>query len=324
MLSGGTGGRWVRDRGRRLRPAEGEDGMASKLDTALGEYLKQIKKYPLLTPEEERELGQKVRAAADAEVGYAAGTISEQEYQRLRREAHEARERLAQANLRLVISVAKNFRNRGLPLEDLVNEGNVGLMNAIDRFDPNVGSRFSTYAGYWIDQAIRRAVQNASQMIHIPSYLMEQIGQMKLAMRQLEENLGRQPTMAELAEAMEITPRKAAAISQAIRACTTRAHDTALEDETPLTEALPDPRTPPPYEAVFSESDADFVAQMLSRITDREALVLKLRYGLSGSDGKRMTLKEIGDAVGLTRERVRQIEKEATRKLLEYVKEYYA
>ena len=298
--------------------------MSAKNGSILGDYLREIKKYALLTAEQERELGLRIRARADAERRLAEGEIDVQEYDRIQQSAAEARDQMAQANLRLVISVAKNFRNRGLPLEDLVNEGNVGLMNAIDRFDPNVGSRFSTYAGYWIDQAIRRAVQNASQMIHIPSYLMEQIGQMKLAMRQLEENLGRQPTMAELAEAMEITPRKAAAISQAIRACTTRAHDTALEDETPLTEALPDPRTPPPYEAVFSESDADFVAQMLSRITDREALVLKLRYGLSGSDGKRMTLKEIGDAVGLTRERVRQIEKEATRKLLEYVKEYYA
>ena len=296
--------------------------MASKLDSALGEYLKQIKKYALLTAEEERELGTKIRAFADSQDRYESGELSMEECEQLQRDASEAREHLAQANLRLVISVAKNFRNRGLPMEDLVNEGNVGLMNAIDRFDPTVGSRFSTYAGYWIDQAIRRAVQNASQMIHIPSYLMEQIGQMKLAMRELEENLGRQPAMYELAEHMDITQRKAAAISQAIKACTTRTQDAAAEGETSLTEALPDLRTPQPYAAVFSESDAEFVSQMLSRITDREALVLKLRYGLNRRDGKRMTLKEIGEAVGLTRERVRQIEKEATRKLMDYVKEY--
>lgn len=296
--------------------------MASKLDSALGEYLKEIKQFSLLTAEEERELGMKIRAVPEAEAAYARGEITLEQRDRIHREAAAARERLAQANLRLVISVAKNFRNRGLPMEDLVNEGNVGLMNAIDRFDPTVGSRFSTYAGYWIDQAIRRAVQNASQMIHIPSYLMEQIGQMKLAMRELEEQLGRQPSMSELAEHMKITPRKAAAISHAIRACTSRAQDAAGEGEPPLTEALPDTRTPQPYEAVFSESDADFVSHMLSRITEREALVLKLRYGLNRRDGKRMTLKEIGEAVGLTRERVRQIEKEATRKLMDYVKEY--
>jgi RNA polymerase primary sigma factor len=294
--------------------------MASKVDSALGEYLKQIKKYALLTADEERELGMKIRAFAEAGELLATGELSPQGYSRLELESHEARERLAQANLRLVISVAKNFRNRGLPLEDLVNEGNVGLMNAIDRYDPRMGSRFSTYAGYWIDQAIRRAVQNASQIIHIPSYLIEQIGQMKLTMRELAEKLGRQPTMAELAAAMEITPRKAAAISQAIKACVTRTQDTVVEGDTPLTEALPDTRTPPPYEAVFSETDAAFVQHALKRITEREAKVLKLRYGLSESGGKPMTLKAIGEEVGLTRERVRQIEKEATRKLMELVK----
>lgn len=296
--------------------------MASKLDSALGEYLKQIKKYSLLTAEDEQELGAKIRAVADAEEQYAHGELSMKQREHICHEAAAAREHLAQSNLRLVISIAKHFRNRGLPMEDLVNEGNVGLMNAIDRFDPAVGSRFSTYAGYWIDQAIRRAVQNASQMIHIPSYLMEQIGQMKLAMRELEEQLGRQPSMDELAKEMDITQRKAAAISQAIQACTSRSQDTVVDGESPLTESLPDTRTPQPYEAVFTESDADFVGQMLSRITDREALVLKLRYGLTNRDGKRMTLKEIGKTVGLTRERVRQIEKEATRKLMDYVKEY--
>ena len=294
--------------------------MGSKLDTALGEYLKQIKQFSLLTAEEERELGSQIRAAAEVEERYASGEVTDQERERVLREAHEAREHLAQSNLRLVITVAKNFRNRGLPMEDLVNEGNVGLMNAIDRFDPEVGSRFSTYAGYWIDQAIRRAVQNASQIIHIPSYLIEQISRMRLAARELEEEFGRPPSMAEVAEHMEITPRKAAAIAHAIRACTSRSQDAAGEGESPLTESLPDQRTPQPFEAVFSESDADFVSQMLSRITEREALVLKLRYGLNSRDGKRMTLKEIGETVGLTRERVRQIEKEATRKLTEYVK----
>ena len=295
--------------------------MASKLDSAIGEYLKQIKEYTLLTADQEHELGMQIRVAAEADERLARGEMTLQERDRALQQAAEAREQLAKCNLRLVISVAKNFRNRGLPMEDLVNEGNVGLMNAIDRFDPEVGSRFSTYAGYWIDQAIRRAVQNASQMIHIPSYLIEQIGRMRLARRELEEQLGRQPSMTELAEHMEITPRKAAAIAQAIRACTSRSQDPGAEGESSLTESLPDKRTPQPFEAVFSESDAEFVTSMLSRITEREALVLQLRYGLSNRDGKRMTLKEIGEAVGLTRERVRQIEKEATRKLMDYVKE---
>lgn len=295
--------------------------MSAKSDTALGEYLRQIKKYALLTAEEERELGLRVRAAAEADERYQRREITLRERERIMRAAAEARAQLAQANLRLVITVAKNFRNRGLPMEDLVNEGNVGLMNAIDRFDPNVGSRFSTYAGYWIDQAIRRAVQNAGQ-IHIPSYLIEQIGHMRLALRELAEKLGRQPTMVELAQHMGITPRKAAAIAQAIRACASRTPTATPEGETSITDNLPDPRAPSPFDAAFSQSDADFVGEMLSRITEREALVLKLRYGLSSRDGRRMTLKEVGAAVGLTRERVRQIEKQATQKLMEYMKDH--
>lgn len=294
--------------------------MSTRLDSALGEYLKQIKQYPLLTAEEERELGTKIQSAAHSDEALARRQITPGEYERLQRDAAEARARMIQANLRLVVSVAKSFRNRGLPMEDLVEEGNVGLVNAVDRFDPLVGSRFSTYASYWIDQAIRRAVQNAAQMIHIPSYLMEQIGHMKLAMRELEQSLGREPTLAEISSHLEISPRKAKRISQAIQACTCPTQSAADEDGGSVTDSLPDKRTPLPHDAVFSRSDEMFVSQMLSRITEREATVLQMRYGLH--DGRRMTLKEIGAAVGLTRERVRQIEKEAKEKLEEYVKEY--
>ena len=296
--------------------------MPAKSESAIGDYLKQIKHYPLLTAEEERELGAKIRAAAEAEQRLAQGDLSPSEHERIQYDAAQARDRMINANLRLVISVAKNFRNRGLPMEDLVNEGNVGLVNAVDRFDPTVGSRFSTYASYWIDQAIRRAVQTASQMIHIPSYLMEQIGHMRLAMRELESQLGRSATVQELAVHMQITARKAAAISQAIRACACPTQAASSDDGTSVIDSLPDSDTPAPHEQVVSESDASFVGNLLSRITDREALVLRMRYGLAARNGKAMTLKEIGDAVGLTRERVRQIEKEAKRKLEEFVKEH--
>jgi RNA polymerase primary sigma factor len=294
----------------------------TKLDTVLGDYLKEIKKYPLLTAEQERELGLRIRAREAAEQRFRAGEIDALEYEQVQREAAEARDQMVQANLRLVISVAKHFRNRGLPLEDLVNEGNVGLMNAVDRFDPAVGSRFSTYAGYWIDQAIRRAVQSSQQMIHIPSYLMEQIGHMRAAMGKLEKRLGRPPTMLEIAHDMDITQRKAKAISQAIKACTSRMQGSASADgESTLSDSLEDTRTPAPFEQIFTQSDAEFVRQMLDRITEREALVLKLRYGLKDRAGKRMTLKEIGAEVGLTRERVRQIEREAKGKLEEFMRQ---
>lgn len=296
--------------------------MATRLDSAIGDYLKQIKQYPLLTAEEERELGTIIRAAAESEQLISQGDITPYEYEQRQRSAAEARDRMIRANLRLVISVAKNFRNRGLPMEDLVNEGNVGLVNAVDRFDPLVGSRFSTYASYWIDQAIRRAVQTATQMIHIPSYLMEQIGHMKLAMRELEERLHRPPNIYELAAHMNVSARKAGAIAMAIRACACPTQAASSDDGGSVIDSIPDPVTPAPQESVISSSDADFVGNLLNRITDREAQVLKMRYGLSNRTGKPMTLKEVGDAVGLTRERVRQIEKEAKRKLEEYVKEY--
>jgi RNA polymerase primary sigma factor len=295
--------------------------MATKLDTALGDYLRQIKHYPLLTSEEEQELGEKIQSAGVAEERLARGEISLRQHEQLHRNAAIARDRMVQANLRLVISVAKHFRNRGLPMEDLVNEGNVGLMNAVDRFDPTVGSRFSTYATYWIDQAIRRAVQNSSQMIHIPSYLMEQIGHMKLAMRDLEIQLGRPPNMNEIATHMQISPRKAQAITQAIRACTCPKEETNNEEGQSWTATIADTRSPAPDEEIFTKSEADFVGAMLSRITEREAKVLKMRYGITQKNGKRMSLKEIGEAVGLTRERVRQIEKEAKKKLEDYVQE---
>ncbi|MBL8877895.1 MAG: sigma-70 family RNA polymerase sigma factor, partial [Phycisphaerales bacterium] len=278
----------------------------------------------LLTPEQERDLATRIRAASAAQEQLTRGELSPSRYEKIQQDAAEARAQMVQANLRLVISVAKNFRNRGLPMEDLVNEGNLGLMQAVDRFDPDVGSRFSTYASYWIDQSIRRAVQNGAQMIHIPSYLIEHIGRMRLAMRELMVKFGRDPTISELAAHLETTPRKVAAVAQAIRACACPSQSGSADDGATIADSLPDRRTPAPHETVNSESDADFVTKMLDIITDREAVILKLRYGLNDESGKRLTLKEIGDQVGLTRERVRQLEKQAKRKLEEYFKEHFS
>lgn len=295
--------------------------MATRLDSSLGDYLREIKQYQLLTPEEEHELGTQIRAAARCDDDFALGNMSLAEREDLERAAAASRDRMIQANLRLVVSVAKHFRNRGLPMEDLVNEGNVGLVHAVDRFDPEVGSRFSTYASYWIDQAIRRALQNATQIIHIPAYLMEQIGHMKLAQRKLEEQLGRPPSVQEIAEFMHTTPRKAKVLRDAIRACTTPLQGVSEDGASLISETVADERTPAPFDELFSESDSVFVSNMLANITEREATILKLRYGLR-EGGERMTLKEIGKVVGLTRERVRQIEMEAKDKLVEYVKSY--
>lgn len=296
--------------------------MAAKIESVLSDYLKEIKKYSLLTAEEERDLAKRIRAKADAERRFAEGEISGTEYERIQVEAAQARDRMVQANLRLVISVAKNFRNRGVALEDLINEGNVGLMNAVDRFDPDVGSRFSTYASYWIDQAIRRCVQHSNQIVHIPGYLMEQIGRMRLAMRELEAKLGRPPSLTEIGDHLDVSPKKTRAILQAIHACSSRRQGTStLDGDNAISESLEDTKTPAPFDSLFTESDAELVRRMLDQITDREAIILKLRFGLSGNREKRMTLKEIGARVGLTRERVRQIAREATAKLEAYLKE---
>lgn len=295
--------------------------MPSQLDSALGEYLGQIKDFPLLTPDEEQELGAAIQAARDAEVQVAQREITIAEYERLQDSAAIARERMISANLRLVISVAKKYRNRGLPMEDLIEEGNLGLVNAVDRFDPTVGSRFSTYGSYWIDQAIRRAVQRATQIIHIPSYLVEHIVQMKLTRRELEQELGRAPSLSEVAARMEISPRKARAIAQAIRAASCPNQLSSDDDGNAVAESLPDTRTPQPQDALFDKAESEFVHGMLDRISEREALVLQLRYGLNGHAGRKMTLKEIGEEVGLTRERVRQIEKEARSKLEQFFRD---
>ncbi|MCG3128221.1 MAG: RNA polymerase principal sigma factor HrdB [Phycisphaerae bacterium] len=295
--------------------------MGTKLDTALGDYLREIKQYDLLTADEERELARRIRTATECEERFANGGLTLREREEIELGAAEARDILIQANLRLVVSAAKHFRNRGLPMEDLVNEGNVGLVNAVDRFDPDVGSRFSTYASYWIEQAIRRALQNATQIIHIPAYLMEQIGHMKCSQRELEKTLSRSPTLAEIAEHMGISPRKARVLADAIKACAAPLSGITPDGSSLISETIADTRSPAPTEGVYSESDSDFVTKLLEVITEREATVLRLRYGLRPG-GKRMTLKEIGREVGLTRERVRQIETEAKRKLIEYVKSY--
>lgn len=292
--------------------------MATRLDSGLSDYLKDIKRYDLLTAEEERELARDIRAVEGLDQRFARGEIGLSEREDIEQRAAEARDRMIQANLRLVVSVAKHFRNRGLPMEDLINEGNVGLVNAVDRFDPDVGSRFSTYASYWIDQAIRRALQNAGQIIHIPAYLMEHIGHIKLAQRELEERLGRPPTLNEVAEHLDMTPRKAKVLSDAIRSCMSPMQQ-VNDDTGAMGDALADTRTPAPFEGMFTESDNDFVSRLLSKITEREATVLRLRYGLK-SGARRMTLKEIGEKIGLTRERVRQIEQEARKKLMDLMK----
>jgi RNA polymerase primary sigma factor len=255
-------------------------------------YLKQINQSPLLTAEEERDLGRKIVNSNDP----------------------QAREKMVRSNLRLVVNLAKNYVGRGLSLPDLIEEGNIGLLKAVEGFDPENGTRFSTYASWWIKQAIKRALINAVQPIHIPAYMVEMIAKMKMAMRELEEDLGRLPSIDELSSHMKMSPKKLRIIRKAIKAVSSPTQSGGVSEEGELTinDIVPD-RNPGPDDTVCNNDDLQQMTQLLTGIDEREAIILRLRYGLDGHDP--MTLKQIGQKIGLTRERVRQIEHDALRKL---------
>ena len=265
----------------------------SALQPDLQLYLRQINEVPLLTAEQEKELGWRIINDND----------------------QAAKDRMIKANLRLVVSISKNYSHRGLPLADLIEEGNIGLIRAVEGFDPAQGARFSTYASWWIKQAIKRTLINAVQPIHIPAYMVELIAKWKETTRRLEDALGRQPTTPELAAAMEVPMKKLQIIRRAIKAFHAPPQAPVGDDGQPVdfAELFEDFRIAQPDEAVAKTEEFQTIIRLLEAIDERDARVLKLRFGLEGQEP--LTLKQIGEEVGLTRERVRQIEVDALRKL---------
>ena len=283
------------------------------MESDLQVYLRQINEFPLLSVKEEQDLASAIRAAQEADEKFSSGQISLAEKERIEARANQAREQMVRSNLRLVVNIAKNYANRGLSLADLIEEGNLGLLRAVEGFDPEQGSRFSTYASWWIKQAIRRALINSVQPIHIPAYMVEEIAKWKQASAELEETLGRAPTIEEMAEHMKISERKVRFIKRAVKAFSSSVQSGGGDAEFTLSEMLRDYKTPAPEQALFSKAEADALQKLLDQIDEREATVLRLRFGLDRREP--MTLKQIGEHIGLTRERVRQIEREALKKL---------
>ena len=261
---------------------------ATASGTSLGWYLDKIKSTPLLTAEQECQLARRVREHSDI----------------------IAREQMVAANLRLVVRIAKDYSNPGMSLGDLVAEGNLGLMRAVEEFDAGAGVRFSTYAAWWIKQSIRRAMINAGQPIHIPAYLMKLITKWRRAKRQLETKLGRPPTIEEMAKKLRVSQKKAAIIQQGLSAVNAPSQ-MGTEETQALSEMLAGQDNTSPEQALLEASDNPIVQSLLKTLDERERKILELRYGLDGYDGPLRTFKEIGLLVGLTRERVRQLEKKA-------------
>ncbi|WP_238613578.1 sigma-70 family RNA polymerase sigma factor [Candidatus Oscillochloris fontis] len=280
-------------------------------------YLHEIGQVALLTAEEEYTLAMQIRAGKDSQ-----RQIEDGQYTNRRERAqleltvargHEARRRLIQANLRLVVSVAKKYINSPMAFMDLVQEGNIGLMRAVEKFDHTMGNRFSTYATWWIRQAVSRSIAEQSRVIRLPVHLSESLVHMRRAIYTLEQQLEREPTAQEIAHTMGLSLRKVKRLLQASIQPVSLEQPLNNEQEGRVGEVLADESLETPMEIATQKMFHQELYAALNNLPDRERKILQLRYGLF--DGQRRTLEEVGVAFGITRERTRQIEAEAMRRL---------
>ncbi len=265
------------------------------MDSGLQLYLREINHTRLLTPEEEIQLARRIKK----------GDLL-------------ARDEMIRCNLRLVVSIAKNYTRRGLSLLDLIEEGNLGLLRAVEKFDPAQGCRFSTYASWWIRQSIKRSLINAVKPVEIPAYMVEMINKWRRTAVRLECDLGRPPSQEEIAKAMGISKRQVSVVTRAARAFSSPYQAVSEDADWSLSEMVADEGAPSPADILLENRRKAAVNDMLSKIDERAAEILRLRFGLDGNEA--MTLKEIGERIGLTRERVRQIERDAVATIEEAIR----
>lgn len=284
---------------------------------AVQHYLQEIGRVALLTASEEVELAERMeRGDAAQERLTSAEDLSPQLRRALEQDVargNEARRHLIQANLRLVVSIAKKYIGRGLSLLDLIQEGNIGLMRAVEKFDYRKGNRFSTYATWWIRQAVTRAIAEQGRTIRLPVHMSESVGQVKRAAERLSQSLERQPTAEEIAIALGQPIERVQRVLEAARRPVSLETPVGDEGEHTLGDFLQDDELPTPTDFASQQLLRSDLAQALNHLTERERRIIDLRYGLA--DGQRRTLEEVGKVLGMTRERARQIEAEALRRL---------
>lgn len=288
------------------------------IDDSVGLYFREMGQQDLLTAEEEVQLAKEIEAGREAteQLNKAADdyTLDEQdELWLLKERGDAARAHLIRANTRLVVSIAKKYRGRGLQFLDLIQEGNVGLMKAVEKYDYRRGNRFSTYATWWIRQAVTRALANHGRTIRIPAHLGGRISKLYQVAQELEQQNGRQPTAEEIAEEMDLPAERVRWMLRTSRQPVHLERPVGDESDAELGDFIEDVEAPPPAETVAQTMLTEEIGEILDQLTPREARILRLRYGLQ--DGESRTLKEVGEMFGLSRERIRQLEKEALRKL---------
>jgi RNA polymerase primary sigma factor len=257
---------------------------------SLNIYLQQISSIPLISVQEEIELSEKIKSGDE-----------------------KARETMITANLRLVVKIAQHYSNIGLSLLDLINEGNIGLMKAVERFDPTKGGKLSTYASWWIKQSIKRALANQSKTIRLPVHMVDRVMQMRRTSAELEERLGRDPTDEELAAEMNLPLSRVSHLKSVSKKPASLDSPLGDDENSTLGEVVPDNNAANPFEKLQSKSLIGDVNLVLSKLEPREADIIRLRFGLEGRDP--LTLEEVGEKIGVTRERIRQLQEQALRQL---------